>query len=257
MRNVMLATFALAVVATTQGCSKKPQECRQIVNIIDDDDQAAQVAAAGMSSPDGQQFAKAATDLAAAEDKVAADLGALTITSPDVKKGSDDYIALAKDASAALKKNAAPIAQFSGNLAAGTDPFTRITDAVKKLVDRCVAVAADEAKQGAKGGDATAAATDKKTVSGCVQILALIQNPPANSDNPATEADALNAWLKLLQGVAINDKDVQSDASALESVVQDNIAFDQALSSLVTSFNQFKVRADQVTGEINTACGAQ
>ena len=134
-RQSFYVAGAIGVVVLS-ACSKKPQECKQIIGIIDDDDQQVEVAAAGRG-PDPSQNAKAATDLAAAEDKIVADLSALTITTVDLKKGSDDYVAAAKDASTALKKVAAPLMKFAGSMSAGTDPYSRLDGSKAKIIQRC------------------------------------------------------------------------------------------------------------------------
>lgn len=237
MKRISLV-FAVGAVALAlgAGCSKKPQECKAVINVIDDDDTAIQAAAAGFGM-DLSQSATAAKNISQVETKLAGDLKAITVTSPDLKKGVDDYVAAANDAAAATSKIADPLAKLGGNMAAGTDPFTRVTTSVGKIVDHCT-------QKGANLPE-------------CVKILETIKAAPTNIDNPSVEAEALNAWLGQLKAISPSDAGVKQDLADLESVVQDNIDADQAISGFLTSMQSLKVKSDAATNEINTACGAQ
>jgi hypothetical protein len=224
------------VLMLVAGCSKRPQECKQVIDLIDDDDQAVQAAVAGFGM-DLSQSAQAAKQLSQVETKLANDLKALTITTPDLKKGVDDYVAAANDAAADTGKIADPMAKLGGNMAAGTDPFSRITTAVNKMVTYCQG-------SGANHED-------------CQKVGLAMKQAPTNIDNPQTEAEALNAWLATLKAITPSDAGMKQDLADLESVVQDNIDADTSIATFVTAMKQLKVKADVATNEINTACGAQ
>lgn len=218
-------------LAASAACSKKPQECNLVASIIDDDDSALSVAAAGMG-PDPQTVVSSARDIAAIEDKLVGDLGALTITSPDVKKGSDDYIAVAKDLSTAMKSVSDALDKLAGNMDAKTDPISRAMSAMQKLQDRC------DAKTG---------------LAECTKLRS-VRMPTIDAGNPTVAAEELNAFSTHLQSINATDDDVKKDLSEYESVLADDIAYLKALSKFQTSIQQLKVRSEQATAAINTAC---
>jgi hypothetical protein len=227
----MRALVLLGAVLAVGACTKKPKECKQVVNIIDDDDDKLSVAAAGMGS-DPQSVIKSARDIAGIEDKLAADLGALTITTPDVKKGSDDYVSVAKDLSTAMKSIADALDKVAGNMDAKTDPVSRALIAQQKLQDRC---------------------DDKPKLPECKKLRET-RVPKIDADNPTVTAEELNALLARFQGLTITDDEVKNDLDDYEAVLSDVIAYLKTLTSYQTSIQQLKVRSEQATAEINTAC---
>jgi hypothetical protein len=99
MRTARLSSFGLAFALSlglgTLGCSHKSDECKAVIDTIDDDDAA--LKGVNLDTDDYAALSKNMKTAADLVEKVASDLAAKKVTDAELSKESSDYQAFAKD----------------------------------------------------------------------------------------------------------------------------------------------------------------
>jgi septal ring factor EnvC (AmiA/AmiB activator) len=155
-RLAVIASFALATFATA-GCSNKAQECKAIIDTIDDDD-----AALKGVDLDTEDYPALAANLKKAADlveKVATDLAGKTVKDADLAKESGDYQAFAKSLATELRSFSELVTKLGASLSNLSPMAKSLTAGLNKVQARCKA-------------------TDKTIVADCAAIDKVMKDAP-------------------------------------------------------------------------------
>lgn len=243
--SLVVITSAFALGAGI-GCGKKTEECKALINTIDDDDAA--LKGINLNVDDWALLSKNVTAAAGLVDKVAADVGALTITDAELAKQSADYKAFATD----LAKEMRSFAELVKKLGETMDKLAPMAKAfsagLHKLQTRC---------------ETDAAASD------CATVKKALKNSPDQDafkfDKDLKEdADAFAKFAAELRGLAITDKDVKADLDEIVKGVGTLEEIMRGLSDLKPKFDASAsammgvlAREEPIERHINQLCAAK
>jgi hypothetical protein len=195
----LVVVAAIALIGTTVACGKKKEECKALIDTIDDDDAA--LKGINLNVDDfallGKNM-KAAADLV---DKVAADLAAKPVTDAELAKESTDYQAFAKDLAKEMRGVGELVIKLDETLNKLSPMAKSLRSGLHKLHERC---------------ESDAAAND------CAAVKKALKDAPDQDafkfDKDLKEdAEAFSKFAAELRGLTIADKEVKTD---LDEVVK-------------------------------------
>lgn len=232
--KLRIIAAAAALLPLALACSKKPQECKQVVDVIDDDDGKVMQMAA-ISGGDVKDDVKAARDIASGEDKLASDLAALNITTTDLAKLSGDYQSFAKDVAKACRDYGEALDKFDGDGKPGSDLISRMAKARQDLDASCA---------------------KKFNLPECTAIKdKLAHFPDVGSDDAQKVADDLTKFDQDFDKIEVKDEEVKKEAAEFDKCFTDIITMEKGVAAFDKNLAQLKTREGDVTGKINTFCG--
>jgi len=251
MRKRTAAPLAAAALVALVACSKKPTECREIIAVIDDDDQKiAQLLGTPAAVGKANEIAGVATALATLEDTLAADLAALKLTVPEVQKLSSDYQGFAHEVAAAARETATVMNQVVA-YEPKVDPQKpdgvpqKMKAAAEKMTNRC---------------------TTKKSTE-CVKLFDKMKKILADADkatDTAAQAAQLDAFVAELSQATLKDAELKTDLDEFIASMKDASAVLHEATDLTAKMTTTKATMDGVlakerplTASINAACVPQ
>lgn len=248
MRTVSSIAVALALAAASAGCSHKSEECKAVIDTIDDDD--ALLKGLKFDTDDFALLAKNVKAAADALDKLAADLAAKKLTTPDLEAASGDYGNFARALAKALRDHAVLLEQLDGTMNKVGPMAKTLHAGLKKLSDRCVV---------------DAAAND------CAAVKAVMKDAPDQDafkfDKDLKEdAEAFSKFVAELRAlnVTITDKQVRDDVEQIAKGLGELETIMRSLSDLKPKFDASQTQLLAVVAKegpierhINETCAAK
>ena len=250
MRIARLAvslSFVLATFATT-ACSNKAQECKTVIDTIDDDDAA--LKGVDLDTEDYPTLAvnlKKAADLV---DKVAADLAGKTVKDADLAKESGDYQAFAKALATELRGFGDLVGKLGETLGKLSPMAKSLTAGLHKMQTRCQA------------GDKTVAAD-------CAAIDKAMKNAPDQDafkfDKDLKEdADAFSKFAAELKALTPADKELKAGLDevvkglgTLEGVMRSMAELKPKFDANHASLKETLAKEAPIERHINETCAAK
>jgi hypothetical protein len=239
----MRVVLALASVLLAIACNKKPRECTELIDTIDDDDK-----------PVAQLLAKdigdSARALALLEDKMRGDLGALKLTDVDVVALDKQYGEFAEAAAGAARDTADVMDQVAAyqptiNPSRPDSVPQKMRAAADAMHARCVA---------------------KKSAE-CVALFDQMKAILADADKATSWSDsatAIDAFVARLGALSLKDSQLQADVTAFAATMKESAASLREAVVLRTKMGGAKEKLDSVLGlertvtsRVNAVCVPQ
>jgi hypothetical protein len=236
-------------LAASVGCDNKAEECKAVVNTIDDDDAA--LKGISLSSDDFGVMAKNLKAAADIVDKVATDLAAQKVTNAELAKESTDYQAFAKGTATELRGLAdllTPLQQALDKIG----PMARtFSGGLKKLDARCSADA----------GAATAA--------DCQAIATAMKDAPDQDafkfDKDLKEdAAAFGKFAAELKALQLKDAELTTDLGevvkglgSLQEIMQTMVDLKPKFDASGAALQMALAKEEPIERHINETCGAK
>jgi methyl-accepting chemotaxis protein len=246
-RCVLGAAFVLLAI----GCSKKPAECHTLIAVIDDDDQKIQqTLGLGAQAAKAAEIQAVASDLATLEDKLAADVGALKLTTPELATLATSYKQFATDVAAAARETASTMADVIAY-----EP--KVDPAKPDGVPQKMRAAADKM---------TARCTAKKSTE-CVKLfdkMKKILDLANKVENVEDQAKQIDAFVAELQAATLKDAELKADVDEFAKSMTDasNVLKQAAALRAKTTATKQKLdetlaREKPLTDGVNAICVPQ
>jgi len=247
MRAVLAPAFVLLALA----CSKKPRDCTELIDTIDDDDKpVAQLLATGATLTNVKDIGDSARSLAALEDKMRGDLGALKLTDADVVAVEKQYGEFA-EAAAGAARDTADVMDRVAAYQPTVDPSKsdsvpqKMRAAADKMHDRCVAKKSNE----------------------CVALFEQMKAILADADKATSWSDsatAIDAFVAKLGALTLKDTELEADVTTFAATMKDSAAALREAVILRTRMGGAKEKLDSVlslertvTTRVNDVCVPQ
>ena len=247
----MRAPLAAALVLLALACSKKPKECTELIDTIDDDDKpVAQLLATGATLTNVNDIGDSARALATLEDKMRSDLGALKLTDTDVIGLDKQYAEFAEAAAGAARDTAAVMDKVAAYQPT-VDPSKpdSVPDKMRAAADamhaRCVTKKSNE----------------------CVALFDQMKSILAEADKATSWSDsatAIDAFVAKLNALSLKDAQLQADVTAFAATMRDSAAALREAVILRTQMGGSKEKLDSVlalertvTTRVNAVCVPQ
>lgn len=236
--RLRFAACAFALAYTTIGCSKKPEECKALIGVIDDDDQKiGQALSLGAHASKAPEIQAVATELATLEDKLAADVGALKLTIAELQKLANDYKAFAIEVAAAARETQATM----GDVIA-YEP--KVDPARLEGVPQRMRAAADKM---------TARCTARKSTE-CVKLfdkMKKILDDASKAGDAEAQATKIDAFVAELEGATLKDAELKADKDELAKSMKAASAVLREAAALRTKMAATKAQLDSVLAKEN------
>jgi hypothetical protein len=243
----IVVAFTVAV-ASVAGCSHKSEECKAVIDTIDDDDAA--LKGLNFEVDDYALLAKNVKAGADAVDKVAADLATKKVTDADLAKESGDYQAFAKDLAKEMRAYGELVQKLGDTMAKLAPMEKTLSSGLKKLNERCLV---------------DAVAND------CVAVRAVMKDAPDQDafkfDKDLKEdAEAFSKFVAELRAlnVTITDKQVKDDVEqvakglgALEEVMRGLSDLKPKLDANTAALMAVLAKEGPIERHINETCNAK
>ncbi len=239
-----LAVFAaVAAFAVTTGCSKKKDECKAIIDTIDDDDAA--LKGIDLKVEDYALLGKNLKSAADLIDKVAADLAAKPVTDAELAKESGDYQAFAKELAKEMRTLGDLVISLDATLAKLSPMAKALNSGLTKLHSRCETDAA---------------------VGDCTLVKKALKNAPDQDafkfDKDLKEdADAFAKFSADLKGLTITDKEVKADLDevvkglgTLEEIMRGLVALKPKFDASQASMRVILAKEAPIERHLNETC---
>jgi hypothetical protein len=247
----MRAPLAAALVLLALACSKKPKECAELIDTIDDDDKpVAQLLATGATLTNVSDIGDSARALATLEDKMRSDLGALKLTDTDVIGLDKQYAEFAEAAAGAARDAAAVMDKVA---------------AYQPTVDPSKPDSVPEKMRAA--ADAMHARCVTKKSNECVALFDQMKSILADADKATSWSDsatAIDAFVAKLNALSLKDAQLQADVTAFAATMRDSAAALREAVILRTQMGGSKEKLDSVlalertvTTRVNAVCVPQ
>jgi hypothetical protein len=246
-----IAIRAAAVVlalsfGVTAGCSKKPEECKAIIDTIDDDDAA--LKGVNLATEDYALLAKNLKTAADLVEKIAADLAAKKVTDADLAKYSGEYQTFATDLAKEMRAFGDLVKTLGETLDKLSPMVKSLTSGLKKLDGHC---------------EADAAAGD------CAAVRKALKDAPDQDafkfDKDLKEdADAFSKFAGELRALQIADKGVKADVDeivkgigTLEEIMRGMSDLKPKFEASQASMKTILAREEPIERHINESCAAK
>jgi len=238
--------FFMASIGATAGCSKKTEECKAVIDTIDDDDAA--LKGINLNTDDYALLSKNLGAAADIVDKIAADLAAKKVGDADLSKYSGEYQAFAKDLAKEMRNFSGLVKTLGETLDKMSPMVKALTSGLHKLDGHC---------------EADAAAND------CAAVRKTLKNAPDQDafkfDKDLKEdADAFSKFAAELRGLQIADKGVKADVDEIVKGIGTLEEIMRSLSDLKPKFEASQsamkavlAREEPIERHINDTCNAK
>jgi hypothetical protein len=247
----MRAPLAAAFVLLALACSKKPKECAELIDTIDDDDKpVAQLLATGATLTNVKDIGGSARALGTLEDKMRTDLGALKLTDVDVIGLEKQYAEFAEAAVGAARDTADVMDQVA---------------AYQPTVDPSRADSVPQKMRAA--ADAMHARCVAKKSAECVALFDQMKAILAQADQAGSWSDgaiAIDAFVAKLGALSLKDAQLQADVTAFAATMKDGATSLREAVILRTRMGGAKEKLDSVlalertvTSRVNAVCVPQ
>ncbi len=247
MRAPLAALFFVLALA----CSKRPKECAELIDAIDDDDKpVAQLLATGATLTNVKDIGDSARALATLEDKLRSDLAALKLTDVEV---------------VSLEKQYGEFAEAAGGAARDTAAVMDQVVAYQPTVDPSHADSVPQKMRAA--ADAMHARCVTKKSNECVALFEEMKSILADADKATSWSDgatALDAFVGKLQALSLKDAQLQADVATFAAAMKDGASSLREAVILRTRMGGAKEKLDSVLGlertvtsRVNAVCVPQ
>jgi hypothetical protein len=249
--TTMRAPLAALVFLLAVGCSKKPKECAELIDTIDDDDKpVARLLATGATLTNVKDIGDSARALATLEDKLRSDLAALPLTEVDVVPLQKQYGEFAEAAGGAARDTATvmdQVAAYQPTVDASRPDSVphKMRAAADAMHDRCVAKKSNE----------------------CVALFEQMKSILADADKATSWSDsatAIDAFVAKLQALSLKDAQLQADVATFAAAMKDSASSLREAVVLRTKMGGAKEKLDSVlalertvTARVNETCVPQ
>lgn len=237
---------AVAALAVTAGCSKKTEECKAVIDTIDDDDAA--LKGVDLKTEDFALLGKNLKTAADLVEKVATDLAAKKVTDADLAKESTDYQAFAKELATEMRTLAGLVSKLDETLTKLGPMAKALNGGLHKLHVRC---------------ETDAAASD------CALVRKTLKNAPDQDafkfDKDLKEdADAFAKFSAELKGLTIVDKEVKADVDevakglgTLEEIMRGLVELKPKFDTSEAAMRMVIAKEAPIERHINETCAAK
>jgi hypothetical protein len=222
------------------GCAKRPPECNAVIDTITQDDREIETISA-KATADAKELAPVIRNAARVEDKLAGELAALSISTPDLATDVKGYEAFAHELSAAAVAMA-DLLDALASMRARADGLVADRDAaLAKLGERC---------------RATKSAACRRLDDATKPLDTIPDDAPY--DDQAKTVDGVAAAIRDLHS---DDREIDADATAYAKVLSDNAAllrdfasFSPKIAASQDALSKAIAKEQPLTDGINTLC---
>ena len=248
MRVASFAVIASIALATVVACGNKAQECKAVIDTIDDDDAA--LKGIDLDTENYPQLSKNLKSAADIVDKVGTDLAGKTVKDAELAKASGDYQAFSKSLATELRSFADLVAKLSVTLDKAGPMAKSLTSGLDKLQTRCHAA-------------------DKSLTADCAAIAKAMKDAPDQDafkfdKDLKDDAAAFAKFAAELKGLALTDKDLKGDLDevakgigALEEIMRGLSDLKPSFDASHTSLKAILAKEAPIERHINETCAAK